>query len=68
MDSDGPVSRGSKYFRSRKKKLEEQERSRRTNRMLIAMVVIFGTSWFPLNLINLLGDLMADVMGRYHRD
>ena len=26
--------------------------------MLIAMVVIFGTSWFPINLINLVGDLI----------
>ena len=26
--------------------------------MLIAMVVIFGTSWFPINLINLLADCM----------
>ena len=26
--------------------------------MLIAMVVIFGTCWFPINLINLLADCM----------
>ena len=24
--------------------------------MLVAMVVIFGTSWFPINLINLVAD------------
>ena len=26
--------------------------------MLIAMVVIFGVSWFPINLINLMSDCM----------
>merc|ERR550532_2715444 len=42
--------------RSAKKRIEEEARTRRTNRMLIAMVIIFGTSWFPINLINLLHD------------
>ena len=28
-----------------------------TNRMLVSMVVIFGSMWLPLNLINLLADL-----------
>ena len=40
---------------ARKEKLE-RERSRRTNRMLIAMVVIFGCCWLPLNVHNLLID------------
>ena len=44
--------------RSAKKRLEEEARTTRTNRMLIAMVVIFGVSWFPINLINLLADTM----------
>ncbi|XP_023345656.1 neuropeptide F receptor, partial [Eurytemora carolleeae] len=44
--------------RSAKKRQEEEERAKRTNRMLIAMVIIFGTSWFPINLINLVGDLV----------
>ena len=44
--------------RSAKKRLEEEARTRRTNRMLIGMVVIFGTCWFPINLINLLGDCL----------
>jgi hypothetical protein len=30
---------------------------RQTNRMLVSMVVIFGFTWLPLNLINLLADL-----------
>lgn len=38
----------------------DRERKRRTNRMLIAMVTIFGASWMPLNLINLLNDLYAE--------
>ena len=40
----------------------DRERKRRTNRMLIAMVTIFGASWMPLNLINLLNDLYAESM------
>ncbi|XP_063708792.1 neuropeptide Y receptor type 2-like [Culicoides brevitarsis] len=37
---------------------EEQDRDRkkRTNRMLIAMVAIFGISWLPLNVVNILND------------
>lgn len=37
----------------------DRERKRRTNRMLIAMVAIFGISWLPLNIINVLGDFYA---------
>jgi len=42
--------------RSKDKRLAEEARTRRTNRMLIAMVIIFAISWFPINLINLLAD------------
>uniref|UniRef100_A0A1B6DKU7 G-protein coupled receptors family 1 profile domain-containing protein n=1 Tax=Clastoptera arizonana TaxID=38151 RepID=A0A1B6DKU7_9HEMI len=48
---------GSKNTR---KQEAEQERKRRTNRMLIAMVTIFGVSWLPLNLINILNDIYID--------
>lgn len=41
---------------TRKEELD-RERKRRTNRMLIAMVTIFGVSWLPLNLINLINDI-----------
>lgn len=34
----------------------DRDRKRRTNRMLIAMVAIFGLSWLPLNLINIYYD------------
>jgi len=34
-----------------KKEAVERERKRRTNRMLIAMVTIFGVSWLPLNCV-----------------
>lgn len=40
---------------SRKEELDKN-RKRRTNQMLIAMVMIFGLSWLPLNLINLCND------------
>jgi len=43
--------------KSSKKEAMERERKRRTNRMLIGMVAIFGISWLPLNLVNLLNDL-----------
>ncbi|XP_076621965.1 prolactin-releasing peptide receptor isoform X2 [Colletes latitarsis] len=34
----------------------ERERKKRTNRMLIAMVTIFGISWLPLNIVNVVDD------------
>lgn len=42
-----------------KKEDAERERKRRTNRMLIAMVAIFGLSWLPLNLINMSTDFYS---------
>jgi hypothetical protein len=35
----------------------DRERKRRTNRMLIAMVTVFGVSWLPLNTVNLVNDV-----------
>jgi hypothetical protein len=37
----------------------ERERTRRTNSMLISMVVIFVISWLPLNIYNLIHDFYA---------
>lgn len=37
----------------------DRERKRRTNRMLIAMVAIFGLSWLPLNIVNVVNDFYA---------
>ncbi|XP_001601972.2 prolactin-releasing peptide receptor isoform X1 [Nasonia vitripennis] len=34
----------------------DRERKKRTNRMLIAMVAIFGVSWLPLNIVNMVED------------
>lgn len=34
----------------------DRARKKRTNRMLIAMVAVFGVSWLPLNLVNILND------------
>lgn len=42
--------------KSQKKEEMERERTRRTNRMLITMVVIFGASWLPINIYNLIID------------
>lgn len=42
-----------------KKEDAERERKRRTNRMLISMVAIFGLSWLPLNLINISSDFYS---------
>ncbi|XP_057328359.1 prolactin-releasing peptide receptor-like [Microplitis mediator] len=35
----------------------DRERKKRTNRMLIAMVTIFGVCWMPLNINNILDDI-----------
>lgn len=45
---------GTKSFR---KEQLDRERKRRTNRMLIAMVTVFGCCWLPLNLTNLVHDV-----------
>ncbi|KAF2883444.1 hypothetical protein ILUMI_22729 [Ignelater luminosus] len=42
--------------KSSRKEEADRERKRRTNRMLIAMVVIFLLSWLPLNVINIIND------------
>lgn len=42
-----------------KKEDAERERKKRTNRMLISMVAIFGLSWLPLNLINISSDFYS---------
>ena len=47
---------GSKSVR---KEQADRERKRRTNRMLIAMVAVFGLSWLPMNVMNLLEDISS---------
>lgn len=42
--------------KSLQKEEQERERTKRTNRMLISMVIIFGISWLPLNCHNLIQD------------
>ncbi|MPC71441.1 prolactin-releasing peptide receptor-like [Portunus trituberculatus] len=45
--------------KSSKQEEADRERKRRTNRMLIAMVTIFGVSWLPMNVVHLVGDYYA---------
>ncbi|KAG8034728.1 hypothetical protein G9C98_007804 [Cotesia typhae] len=40
-----------------KREEADRERKKRTNRMLIAMVTIFGVCWMPLNINNILDDI-----------
>ncbi|KAG7199190.1 hypothetical protein KM043_018065 [Ampulex compressa] len=42
-----------------KREEADRERKRRTNRMLIAMVTIFGISWLPLNIVNVVDDFYS---------
>lgn len=42
--------------KSARKEELDRERKRRTNRMLISMVTIFGICWLPWNIINLIHD------------
>lgn len=46
---------------SRNSRREEADRDRkkRTNRMLIAMVAIFGISWLPINVVNIFYDFYS---------
>lgn len=50
-------------LKSARKKELEREKTKRTNRMLISMVLIFGASWLPLNLYNLIQDFYAPASG-----
>ncbi|XP_046994365.1 prolactin-releasing peptide receptor-like [Schistocerca americana] len=45
--------------RSARRDDADRERKRRTNRMLVAMVAIFGLSWMPLTLLNLANDVFT---------
>ena len=49
-------AQGKPGSRTARQRQEEAARNARVNKMLISMVVIFGTSWFPINLINLAAD------------
>jgi len=51
---------------SRRREQQEIRRSRRTNRMLIAMVAIFIVCWLPLNVINLLLEYREQQFGNWH--
>ncbi|XP_037907077.1 prolactin-releasing peptide receptor [Hermetia illucens] len=42
-----------------KKEEADRDRKKRTNRMLISMVAVFGISWLPLNLVNIFNDFYA---------
>ncbi|XP_047112320.1 prolactin-releasing peptide receptor-like [Schistocerca piceifrons] len=45
--------------RSARRDDADRERKRRTNRMLVAMVAIFGLSWMPLTVLNLANDVFT---------
>ncbi|XP_073843385.1 short neuropeptide F receptor [Musca autumnalis] len=42
--------------KSSRKEEADRDRKKRTNRMLIAMVGVFGLSWLPLNVVNIFDD------------
>ncbi|XP_061715571.1 prolactin-releasing peptide receptor-like [Cydia pomonella] len=42
-----------------KREEADRDRKKRTNRMLISMVAIFGISWLPINVINIFNDFYA---------
>ena len=47
--------------RSATREAMERARTKRTNRMLIYMVLVFGVCWLPLNSMNFLADLNGNV-------
>ena len=52
-----PQERRDLVLQSSAKQELEKKRMKRTNQMLMIMVIIFGSAWFPLNMINLVADL-----------
>ena len=59
------VRSGATTTASRRREQQEIRRSRRTNRMLIAMVTIFIVCWLPLNVINLLLEYREQQIGNW---
>lgn len=51
---------------SSQRKWLEKERARRTNTMLICMVIIFVVSWLPLNTYNLVEDIYGSISSWKH--
>ena len=52
-----PQERRNWGLRSTAKQELEKRKMKRTNQMLMIMVIIFGSAWLPLNMINLVTDL-----------
>ncbi|XP_030385527.1 neuropeptide Y receptor type 6 [Scaptodrosophila lebanonensis] len=42
--------------KSSRREEADRDRKKRTNRMLIAMVAVFGLSWLPINMVNIIDD------------
>ncbi|XP_055907915.1 prolactin-releasing peptide receptor [Eupeodes corollae] len=42
--------------KSSRREEADRDRKKRTNRMLISMVAVFGLSWLPINVVNILDD------------
>ncbi|XP_071052924.1 prolactin-releasing peptide receptor-like [Onthophagus taurus] len=51
--------------KSARREEADREKKKRTNRMLIAMVTIFGICWFPLNIVNFVNDLYHELFGDF---
>lgn len=52
--------------KSARKEEIDRERKKRTNRMLISMVTIFGICWLPFNTINVIHDFVRDSIKYFH--
>lgn len=52
--------------KSARKEEIDRERKKRTNRMLISMVTIFGICWLPFNVINVIHDFVGDSWRHFH--
>ncbi|XP_049958585.1 prolactin-releasing peptide receptor-like [Schistocerca serialis cubense] len=50
-------SRARPGAKSSRREATERERKRRTNRLLVAMVLVFAACWLPLNAVNMVADL-----------
>lgn len=52
--------------KSARKEEIDRERKKRTNRMLISMVTIFGICWLPFNIINVTYDFYRETWRYFH--
>ncbi len=60
------LSKRTRPGKTKEKEQEELRRKKRTNRMLVAMVIIFAGCWMPLNCVHLIMEFNESFISYKH--